>query len=294
MTRQDVPAFYERVATEPGQFAILDYPTILLGYQQAHSFDLPMLYQTVHERPIIGGSIWRIPSEVRGTMRALDGLIALQPPADIVPPVAAQDRAAVLDALGFRYVVIHKKDTQFRKRPMPPERLAQLQQHVGSLLGPHVYDDEYITAFQVSTQQRRPAPLLALGANWGDLETDSATPRRWSLGQDSTVEVYGSASEPVRLVFTASSPHGRRKVNVLIDGISVGSVIVDDTRTFTTAPFELAEHRTVIALRINKPCQADPSVAHPPCRNVRVSNVALVPVLPPPPSRPGGASVDES
>jgi hypothetical protein len=99
----EVPAGYQRIATDPGDFAIVDLPI---------SNDLSkqyMVYQTVHRKATVTGHVSRPPDgaydfiEANGLLRAF--LRGRQP--DFAGN-AGVEMAALADA-GVRYVVVHKE-----------------------------------------------------------------------------------------------------------------------------------------------------------------------------------------
>lgn len=282
MAREPVPAFYAQVAQEPGDFAILDYPMYLLGHQSAHSFDFPMYYQLVHERPIAGGYAWRLPPNVNGTMRALNNLVAPNPQTDIMPTVPFDERARILNQLNFGYVVLHKQDTQFRTRKMPEDELVETTAHLVALLGKPVYDDPYITAFHVPDgSDANDILFLALGENWDNREGNDGSIWRWTTGQRSKIYVYGDSDQAQQLTFTLQSIQGPRHVKLLVNDEFVGEMVVEQSRQFISPPFFLPLEQNSIILEVEEECrrsdEADIDYQETPCRNLRISNLELNP-----------------
>ena len=100
----DIPATYQHIAAEPGDFAIVDLPI---------SNDLSkqyMYYQTMHGKPTVTGHVSRPPVGAYALIEENDLLRAMwegrrpDPAAD-----SAQDLAALADA-GVRYLVVHKEE----------------------------------------------------------------------------------------------------------------------------------------------------------------------------------------
>lgn len=110
--------FHERIAREPGEFALIDLP---MDYRSSKSY----LYdQTVHGRPLAVGNCGRIPS---GAWRYVDAHPLLSRWRNDVP-LRCEDwpegsfEAAVdsLMAEGFRYVLTHHGDTIHLPGSIPP------------------------------------------------------------------------------------------------------------------------------------------------------------------------------
>lgn len=280
-----VPQFYTDLASEPGQSAILDHPMYLIGYQSAHSFDTPMYYQLFHERPIAGGYVWRLPPEADGTMRALDNLVSPQPRPDITPVIPMEERAALLRELGFGHVVIHKFDTQTGIwPPMPEEQLAATVDHMTTLFGPPVFEDEAIIAFRVPGETGDTGYdglFLTPGANWLESEMHEDFVWRWSTGQQSSFIVYGlDASSSRRLAFRAASIEGPKQATLSVNGEVLGDMLIAQDREFVTPPFTLDETQNTITLTVREPCRArDPQQSlsrENPCLNIQVSGARLI------------------
>ena len=130
-----VPAFYEEVAAQPADFAILDLP---LWEYRCERYQL--YYATVHNHRIVGGSITRRTPEAEDAMRQVERWAL---------PQAGADAASALAKLGIRYVVLHKLCLE---EPALTEETAYLTDQ----LGPPVYDDRWIRAFKVPDQPTTP------------------------------------------------------------------------------------------------------------------------------------------
>ena len=132
------PAIYEQIAKEPGQFTVLDIPLARTsGTGGIGKFPAPfMLYQTVHEKKIVGGQISRVPD---ATIQAFASRPLLRKILEVqgekLPPDTAEDRPvrALLDDLAVlqvRYVIIHRRFTHSRIRDyveatLPVEKISE-------------------------------------------------------------------------------------------------------------------------------------------------------------------------
>ena len=101
-TNAQAPVFFEELAEQPGDGAILDLP---LGRQPAK---LSMYWQTVHERPIVDGHVSRTPLDAydwvdsQPVLRSLRTCDMSLPPADLAPLLPQ------LVGTGIEYVAVHK------------------------------------------------------------------------------------------------------------------------------------------------------------------------------------------
>jgi len=101
-TPSDVPAFYHRLAAEPGDFAILEVP---MGNDLSKLY---MFYQTVHGRPTVTGHVSRRPEAAYAFIRVHQTLRSLwderRPPSDRRLTADVDSFAGV----GIRYIVVHR------------------------------------------------------------------------------------------------------------------------------------------------------------------------------------------
>jgi hypothetical protein len=102
-----IPRFYEGLARETGEFAIVELPIDF--YDAAKRY---MLYQTVHGRPIVEGHVSRRPPEATAFLDAHPLLRSLYQTQEIDPALTDVSRQlrALRDA-GFRYIIVHKRLT---------------------------------------------------------------------------------------------------------------------------------------------------------------------------------------
>lgn len=137
----EVSPFYTQLAQEEGDFAIVEIP---MGRQPSK---ISMFYQTIHERPLVGGHISRTPPHAYDFIRENELLSKLQmySAPDYEGPFSFPfpDLSRRLDALaqvGIRYIV-------FRRASTSPQLLAAWQ----SFIGAHpAYEDNMIIAYLTS------------------------------------------------------------------------------------------------------------------------------------------------
>jgi hypothetical protein len=137
MSTTPVPDFYQELAADQRSVAVLDMP--VEGYVEPKRY---MYYQTLHGHAIVGGWRDRRSPEVEVTMLELQ--TRAEPGGNI--------QALAKDGIG--YIVLHK---QF----LDSERLLELGEHLSSVIGPPVFDDDAITAYKlVDVAEVAPKPVL--------------------------------------------------------------------------------------------------------------------------------------
>jgi hypothetical protein len=123
-----VPDFYEQLASEPEDYAVLGLP---LWEYRCERYQL--YYATVHDHRIVGGSVTRRSPEAEAAMRDVEQLVT---------PGSSGAAADALAELGIRYVVLHKLC-------LDDDALAEKSTFLAERLGEAVYDDDWIRAYEV-------------------------------------------------------------------------------------------------------------------------------------------------
>jgi len=97
------PSFYEQLAEEPGDFAVLNLPFDPLIAKRY------MLAQTVHGHPMVEGHVSRRPAEATAFLDTHPMLRSLRQTEEIDPRLTDVSRQMqTLQDAGFRYIIVHK------------------------------------------------------------------------------------------------------------------------------------------------------------------------------------------
>jgi hypothetical protein len=232
----EVPSFYQGLAADDEEFAILELPM---------NWDRPahLLYQTVHQKPIIAGYVTR-----PNPLSLVERIPLLQHFRLLGPDIIAQDPEGiapeVLDYLGIRYVILHGY-------MLPPgrerEAVFALVEEVFGDQSPF-YQDEQITVYRAGVQEQR-SPLLILGSEWGEREELGGEPAR-KLGSEATLAIIAPSAGEVRLAFTAIGTAGTRSLELDFNGQLAGTYeIAAQDRQFISAPLSLQPGVNTLQLR---------------------------------------------
>ncbi len=177
-----IPAFYYSLAKEPGDFAIVGMPG------KRHFTENYMFYQTVHERPLLGGHVSRLPPE------ALDFASSVPLIADMYVDLAidtslpdVSHQLSMLADVGFRYIIIHKEFTN--------------EQQMGAwrdwLVVRPRYEDEEVVVYSTAPVVGEDVSLrYDLGAGVGLIGVNQST---GSVSPDASLEfqvIWGTTAPP--------------------------------------------------------------------------------------------------
>jgi len=235
LSEVEVPAFYEGLAADESEYAILELPM---------NWDRPahLLYQTVHHKPIVAGYVTRpnpmslverVP--VLQHFRFLERDIIVQDPSDV--------SGEVFEYLDIRYVILHEY-------MLPPgrerEAVFALTQEIFGERRP-VYEDGSIIVYSVGGEDGDD-PFLILGAGWGARQDRDGGPAR-ELGREAGCSIVASSPVRKRLAFTALSEDGERPLEVYLDGELVGSYTIRAEEDFEGPLLSLSGGVNTLQLR---------------------------------------------
>jgi hypothetical protein len=102
--RPKAPDWCDRLAQEPGQFAVLDLPVGLQTYNKRYMF-----YQITHRKPLVEGKISRLPPRATAFLESRPFLLELHEHSVMDPGLVnvSFQLSALADA-NVRYIVLHK------------------------------------------------------------------------------------------------------------------------------------------------------------------------------------------
>jgi len=247
-----VPDFYQRMAQEPSDFAVLDLPQWPIWLREASN--RAMRYQTVHQHKIVGGYVWRLPEGLEGGMKALQELALPPVTEDMIPRPTPEGARRALNRYHIRYVVLHKGVWTAEE---DGEALAALRR----LLGEPFYDDQRLTAFLVPEVEieRGQDSLLALSYGWYQVEDADDHPARW-LKDEGILYVHRLTEGRYRLRFAAYPFRVPRHVQVVVNGQVVADFEIKDWQELVTPPFALRKGQNDIVFRVAKGCDVPAEV----------------------------------
>jgi hypothetical protein len=112
-TVPETPPVYQKIAREPGDFALLEVPVALP--QNTYMY---MMYQTVHHKPITSGEAARIPASAWNFV-ARDPFVRLLHYPQLITPARLETPPAGLAEKKIKYILVHN-DFYFYTMPDPP------------------------------------------------------------------------------------------------------------------------------------------------------------------------------
>ncbi len=228
-----VPAIYQTLRDEPGDFAILELP---LGWRGSIAMmgkqdDRAQFYQTVHHKRLLGGITSRYPRfKTQYFLEApvINSLIALEEGRAVDDARRAQDREIAPEVLRFfdiRYVVVSRRLTE----PL----LLEYARDVFPMT--EIYRDDERIVYRVAPQtpkeqieQSAETARLYFDDRWGraQIGADGAG-YRWSTASDAALWLPLTRAE-YTLTFALRAPRAAQKIAVSANGARVAELNVTD------------------------------------------------------------------
>jgi hypothetical protein len=270
-----VPDFYQRMAQDSRNFAVLDLPQWPIWLREASN--RAMHYQTVHQHRIVGGYVWRLPEGLEGGMKALQELVLPPVTEDMILRPSLEEALQALNRYHIRYVVLHNGIWAAEE---DEEALAALRR----LLGEPFYADHRLAAFLVPEVEVEGAEegLLALSYGWYQVEDADGSPARW-LKDEGILYVHRLTKGHYRLRFTVYPFQRPRQVQITVNGQAVTELEVKGWQEFATPPFTLAKGQNDIVFRVAEGCEVPAEVEAGSkdrrCLSVLFQDVRLIPVV---------------
>ncbi|HEY66072.1 MAG TPA: hypothetical protein G4O02_16030 [Caldilineae bacterium] len=236
----DTPAWYETLARESGDFAVLNLPM---------NWDRPgyLLYQTVHGKRLTVAYISRDdPRTLTERVPVLQQLRHLGP--DVIAQDLERVGRSVLSYLDVRYVILDRY-----KMPGEQEREPTVRYATAALSGlAPIYEDERLIVYRVEPPEHQ-TPFLILGDGWGPRRLEGGAPWRRIAGR-ATLQVYVAEPADLILRMTARSEAPETALTLRISERELRTVSLDPTpRDLEIGPLKLSEGLHTFTLSTDGP-----------------------------------------
>jgi hypothetical protein len=221
------------IADSPGDGGLLNVPMSRRSVNNRSLF-----FQTVTQRPIVGGIVLRTLPQVPPWLETIEGLAKADSSPDVVPRPSLVQRRAWLRHFDVDWVLLHR---------LFPEDEDHYRPFIEELLGPAVVEDETLVAFSVPADVPAPSDSRLYTFSqygWHAPEQDGELWRRW-MYNDGRLYIYSTSEETGSLRFTVDSHLAFPVLEVYLGEQLVDAFVVGERTTYTTRPFTLAQGMNV-------------------------------------------------
>lgn len=228
-----IPPVIQHIAGQPGDGTLLHLPLKRRAVNHR-----ALYFQTVLDRPIVGGEVLRMLPETLPWWESIEGLVISDPASDAVPRPTVDQRRAWLRRFDVDWVVLHR---------LFPEDEGRYWPFIEELLGPTAAEDESLVAFAVPADVSSPQDSLLYTfsrTGWYEPEQGGGLWRRW-LREDGQLYIYSTREEVGSLRFAVDSHLAFPVLEVYLNEELVDTFVVGEHTTYTTRPFTLAQGMNV-------------------------------------------------
>jgi hypothetical protein len=266
-----VPKFYEQLAAEKGDYAIIEVPFkedlfLLSDY---------MYYQTIHEKKLVGGYISRTPkyaSDFVENTLVISNYWNMHSESDILNQDLSRIGNTLLNAYDIRYIIIHKKN-------LKQDELEYVETLSRNTLNETlVYEDSEIVAYEVK-KAKESMPYMECYRNFYQAETWEGQIWRW-MDNDAELVIVNTNEQNinVNLTFSVASFANPRRLEVRANNITVLSRTIGPKESIVIPDMVLHHDKNIVEFHtLEEPVTVGSIVHNGDTRRVilALSNVSL-------------------
>lgn len=257
-----IPSIYHELAADPDDFAILEAPF----YYTTSPFY--MLYQVIHEKPLVGGyTSRRMPYTILEELPLIRMFAYAEPAPDIIAQDMPTIAASVFDYFDIRYVMLHSAGGALQNPLMEevaqaaageaePRRegatfVASDARSASGLLRPLTLGDQQpagaVLTYRV-VPPSDPLPFLGIGEGWEAPEVHDAQIVRTMQADAATIVIYSAKPRQVTLTMTLTAP-AAQNLQVAIGATTLTTIPLEAGRQTVQVPLDLEAGKTEVVLR---------------------------------------------
>lgn len=242
-TQVNVPDFYYKISNDTNNYAVLEIPQ----NSNAGYMDFQYLYyQTVHNKPLVGGYAARYPANVSDFQRKTPFIKELQyyslGTKDILQEDVTDIGTSVLNANNIRYVIIHKNQLSSEQLEFVNDLLKETLK-----TKPDVYTEDGLIVYRVPDETIHPFTLL--GEGWNSRENWDGTITRW-ISNNATLVIYSGVTEDAALKFKACSFNSPKTLEVYNGETLQSKQVINTNLSTINIPITIKNGKNIIHLNV--------------------------------------------
>jgi len=243
MGKVNIPDFYHSISSDNESYSIYEIP----DFNHHLSFPEYMMYQTIHEKPMLSGYTHIPDSATKFTENTpfIKNLYLMNSNPEIINTdgdIFAQNNTeigqSVLSYYNVRYVILHEN---LLNREQLDYSRSLLDYSLGKL--PTEHEKDFLLVYKVDKSPLR--SFLVIGENWYDLQNDSGTLKRW-MSNDGTIIYYSDNNYNRTLTFEIQSFTKIRTMELFVNNDKKYSQQVPPNMSKITMPIFLDKGENII------------------------------------------------
>lgn len=240
LTSLAAPDYLRQMAQSPEEGAVLSIPLARRRINQ-----VALYYQSIHEKPLVGGRVFRDLPGPPGLDSFLQGLHDAPSTEDIVLQASPQDVAAVDRACGVAHVFLFRDYV---------ENADRVEAFLTTALAPPVSTEQEVTIFRVPPGPTTvDAVMYGLDHHWYTPDIWGNSPARW-MPERAELYLYLPTGQTGVLRFTALPLAVPQHLQVTVNDEPLPPLVIGDWMTYTTPLLDLQPGLNRVTFRALEGC----------------------------------------
>jgi len=260
------PEFYQKIGQDNEQYALVEVP-ITASYGAGVNL---MFYQALHEKPVVGGQVARMPSNARdfemNTPLIRELTFSLPPDRDIINEKVTAVGNSVLQYFNIRYVILHKGF-------LSHEQLQDSEILLQNCSLQNVYEDDMMVVYE----QNKSEPFQqfsTLGNGWYNLENWGGIPTRW-MSLNASILVFSEYDHNTTMSLRVSGFNGQKAISIFTPDQNRSQVIIPAESSIIRIPVTIHPGKNTIVLNSTDGCQKPSDIEALQSKDSRCLSIAI-------------------
>lgn len=245
MSSSEIPTFYEQLANDEEDYAILEVP--IIWYADV------LYYQTLHGKNLVGGYVSRPPNNaiafLKSTPLVSDLLNFYPSDEDIINQNLSEIGTSIANYYNIRYIILHKDR-------MTAEQLDFASEIIQKSINeePLIYENESMVVYEVEKEHLN--SFIVFNGGWHDIEKWSGIPTRW-MSESASLLVYSNENRTANLCLNLFSFKRPRTIEIYLNErqLMMRQEISSEDFVAVKAPLNLNKGTNIIRFYVPEGCE---------------------------------------
>lgn len=245
MSSAEIPTFYEQLANDDEDYAILEVP--IIWYADV------LYYQTLHGKNLVGGYVSRPPNNaiafLKSTPLVSDLLNFYPSDEDIINQNLSDIGTSIANYYNIRYIILHKDR-------MTSEQLDFASEIIQKSIDeePLIYENGSMIVYEVEKEHLN--SFIVFNGGWHDLEKWNGIPTRW-MSESASLLAYSDENRIADLSLNVFSFIRPRTVEIYLNErpLMMRPEISSEDFVIVNMPINLTKGTNMIRFHVPEGCE---------------------------------------